>query len=68
MRKCRRPQDFLAVLEDCRILREDANGMKRILQFKPGMGPPSNKATEVLTFHSQTTVSSLSPRICNIEK
>lgn len=58
IRKCRRPQDFLAVLADCRILYEDANGMKRVMLFHPGMGPPSNQATETLTFHGQTTVRS----------
>ncbi|KZP14485.1 hypothetical protein FIBSPDRAFT_796597 [Athelia psychrophila] len=56
MRKCRRPQDFLAVLAGCQILHEDAHGMKRVMLFKPGMGPPSNQATELLTFHGQTTI------------
>lgn len=63
MRKCRRPQDFLAVLAGCQILHEDAHGMKRVMLFKPGMGPPSNQATEVLTFHGQTTVRTLHPHM-----
>lgn len=59
MRKCRRPQDFIDVMSDCNIIQEDAAGMKRIVLFKPGMGPPSNRATEILTFHGQTAVRTL---------
>lgn len=59
LRKCRRPQDFLDILDDCHIINEDDGGMKRIMYFKPGMGPPSNQTTEVLTFHDQKSVSNL---------
>ncbi|KAF7973880.1 hypothetical protein HWV62_28110 [Athelia sp. TMB] len=61
LRKCRRPQDFIDVMADCHILHEDANGMKRLMMFKPGTGPPSNRATEMLTYHPQTTVRIFAP-------
>src|ERR1700676_2458279 len=57
--KCRRPEDSLPVIANCEILEESDNGMKRIVTFRPGMGPPGGKATEIITFHGKTTVRNL---------
>jgi hypothetical protein len=43
-------------MSDSEILEEDDHGLKRVVTFKPGMGPPAGKATEVITYQGQTTV------------
>jgi len=55
VKKCRKPQDFIPAMSDCEILEESDKGLKRVVTFKPGMGPPSGKATEIITYHGQTT-------------
>lgn len=56
VKKCRKPQDFVTAISDCEVLEEDDNGLKRVVTFKSGMGPPAGKSTEIITFHGQTTV------------
>jgi len=40
-------------MADCEVLEESDIGMKRVVRFKPGMG---EQATEILTYHGQTTI------------
>lgn len=54
--KCRKPQDFVPDIADCEVIEESHDGLKRIVTFKPGMGLPAGKVTEVVTYHGQTTV------------
>jgi hypothetical protein len=62
--KCRKPQMFVAVISDCEIIEESDTGLKRIVTFKPGMGPPAGKVMEVITYHGQTTVCLLYTCVC----
>jgi hypothetical protein len=43
-------------IADCEVSEESDVGMKRIMKFKPGMGPPGGIVTEILTFHGESTV------------
>lgn len=54
--KCRCPQNFLSAIANCEILDESETGMKRIITFRDGLGPPGGKVTEILTFHGHTTI------------
>lgn len=56
VKKCRRPQDFVAAMSNCEILEESEGGLKRVVTFKPGMGPPAGKVMEIITYHGNTTV------------
>lgn len=56
VKKIQKPQDFVPLISDCEILEEYDGGLKRVVTFKPGMGPPSGKTTEIITYHGQTTV------------
>ncbi|PSS36797.1 hypothetical protein PHLCEN_2v1341 [Hermanssonia centrifuga] len=47
--KSRDPIRFVPVIETCEVIKEDAFGLTRVVQFKPGTGPPG-KVTEVVTF------------------
>jgi len=53
MEKCYRPQNFSPQISSCEILEESGSGMKRVVTFNCEMG---SKATEILTYHGQTTV------------
>lgn len=55
--KCRKPQSFVPLMEDCQILREDENGLTRLLTFKNGWGPPGGKAEEDIRYYSPMRVS-----------
>jgi hypothetical protein len=45
-------------MADCEVLEESDIGMRRVVRFKPGMG---EQATEILTYHGQTTVCVIPP-------
>ncbi|GJE89537.1 DUF1857 domain-containing protein [Phanerochaete sordida] len=47
--KARAPTRFVPVIEHCEVVEEHAGGLTRVVQFKPGTGPPG-KVTEVITF------------------
>ncbi|KIM88445.1 hypothetical protein PILCRDRAFT_256990 [Piloderma croceum F 1598] len=51
MEKCYKPQSFSP---HCEILEEGGSGMKRVVTFNGRM--EGCKATEILTYHGQTTV------------
>lgn len=59
IRKCRKPQEIVPLFSNCEVLEESAEGLKRVVTFKPGMGPPSGKVTEIITYQGQTTVSQI---------
>jgi len=48
--KCRKPQLFVAEMSDCEVLEENAKGMKRLVTFKEGMGPPAGKTHEDIVY------------------
>jgi hypothetical protein len=54
MEKCYKPQNFSSHISGCEILEENCSGMKRVVTFNHRMG--GGKATEILTYHGQTTV------------
>ena len=61
--KCHKPQKFVLPIADCEVLEESDVGLKRVVTFKPGMGPPAGKVTEVITYHGQIMVGmSLTPQ------
>ena len=47
--KARNPLRFVPVIEKCEVVEEHATGLTRVVEFKPGTGPPG-KLTEVITF------------------
>jgi hypothetical protein len=54
--KCHKPHKFVKAIADCEVLEESDVGLTRVVTFKPGMGPPAGKATEVITYRGQITV------------
>ena len=50
MLKCHKPQLFVAEMSDCKVLETHENGLKRIVTFKEGMGPPAGKAEEEIRY------------------
>ncbi|KDQ10482.1 hypothetical protein BOTBODRAFT_115704 [Botryobasidium botryosum FD-172 SS1] len=57
VKKCRSPEEFVPAIFESEILEEHDSGLTRRVTFKPGMGPPAGKATEIITYHGQTTAS-----------
>ncbi len=57
VRKCYKPQEFVPLMEGCDILNEQKNGLTRMLTFKQGWGPPSEKAEEFITWLEPLRVS-----------
>jgi hypothetical protein len=57
MEKCYRPQNFSPHISGCEILEESGSGMKRVITFNSRFNcEMGSKATEILTYHGQTTV------------
>lgn len=48
--KCHKPQLFVAEMSDCEILSESPTGLRRIVTFKEGKGPPAGRAPEDITY------------------
>ncbi|KAI9783064.1 MAG: hypothetical protein M1839_004233 [Geoglossum umbratile] len=46
LRKARRPQDYVPVIESCTIISESATGLVREVTIKPGFFMPAGKALE----------------------
>lgn len=59
--KCRSPQLFIPAMASCSVLEENEKGLSREVIFKEGMGPPSGKVIEDLTFFKPWKVLSLPP-------
>lgn len=47
--KARDPVNFVPSIASCEVVREDGDGLTRIVTFKPGTGPPG-KITEIVTY------------------
>ncbi|GAA94353.1 uncharacterized protein L969DRAFT_53097 [Mixia osmundae IAM 14324] len=53
VQKCRAPQAFVPAISECEILSEDDNGLKRMVTFQAGFGPPAGKVEEHITFQHE---------------
>ena len=47
--KARDPLRYVPAIAKCEVVEEHADGMTRVVEFKPGRGPPG-KVTEVVTY------------------
>ena len=56
--KARDPLRYVPAIAKCEVVSETEDGMTRIVEFKPNMGPPG-KVTEVITYAGNCRVSTL---------
>lgn len=59
--KCHKPQLFIPSISACEIVAEDAHGLKRIVTFAAGQGPPAGKTEEDITYYAPLKVRRSSP-------
>ena len=55
--KARKPQEFVKLMESCKVLKEDETGLTRVVTFKNGWGPPGGKAEEEIKYYAPMRVS-----------